>query len=190
MSDDDQNAASQDYTAKIEQLKTYAQATNDLIMQAVAQLNPQLGNQLELEMQKLMREMQVIQVESKKFADQFSRMQEAVRTFSLMTSSLELDEVLQEVMDTIIKLTGAERAYLMLSEEDGELAIRVARNWDQESLSTTDATFSSSIVKSVMMSKEPILTMNAVDDERFQNAASITGQVLRSILCIPPSAPQ
>src|SRR5450432_3620711 len=66
-------------------------------------------------------------------ARQLEQLEELLRTFTLITSSLELDHVLEDVMDTVIRLTGAERAYLMLSNKDtGDLDLSVARNWDKE----------------------------------------------------------
>ena len=46
----------------------------------------------------------------------------------VINSSLELDEVLMVVMDNIIKLTEAERGFLMLRDENGQMSTRVARN--------------------------------------------------------------
>jgi len=45
----------------------------------------------------------------------------------VVNSSLELNEVLRIVMDTIIRLTGAERGFLMLRDEKGQLSTRTAR---------------------------------------------------------------
>ena len=74
---------------------------------------------------------------------QLEQLDELLRTFTLITSSLELDHVLEDVMDTVIRLTGAERAYLMLSDKDsGELNLAVARNWDRENIADADAVFS------------------------------------------------
>ena len=113
-------------------------------------------------------------------------MEELLRTFSLITSSLELDRVLEEVMDTVIRLTGAERAYLMLSNKDtNELELAVARNWDRENIADTDGVFSSSIVNQALKEGQAILTTNAQADDRFQNVKSIVNNQLRSILCIP-----
>src|SRR5574341_933111 len=44
-----------------------------------------------------------------------------------INSSLGLNRVLEEVMDTLIELMRAERGFLMLSEPTGELAVRIAR---------------------------------------------------------------
>lgn len=112
--------------------------------------------------------------------------QQLVRTSALITSSLDLDQVLHEVMDTIISLTRAERAYLMLRDQStDELTIRAARNWDRESLAQEDAIFSRSIVNTAIAQGEPIITTNAQADDRFQGMQSVVSNALRSILCIP-----
>src|SRR5687768_6485893 len=48
------------------------------------------------------------------------QLEKLVETSTLLTSSLDLDQVLNEVMDMIINLSGAQRAYLMLSEPGSE----------------------------------------------------------------------
>ncbi len=45
-------------------------------------------------------------------------------------SSLELDEALCIVMDFVVKQTGAERDFLMLRNETGEMVTHTARNWE------------------------------------------------------------
>src|SRR5690606_18390859 len=63
---------------------------------------------------------------------QLDELQQLIDTFALITSTLELDQVLEGVMDTVIRFTGAERAYLMLRDKQtGDLQIPVARNWDR-----------------------------------------------------------
>lgn len=119
-------------------------------------------------------------------AQQLEQLEELLRTFTLITSSLELDLVLEEVMDTVIRLTGAERAYLMLRDrESGELDLAVARNWDRENIADQEAVFSSSVVNQALEDGQAILTTNAQADDRFQNVKSVVNNQLRSILCIP-----
>ena len=101
---------------------------------------------------------------------QLEQLEELMRTFILITSSLELDRVLEEVMDTVIKLTGAERAYLMLTDKDtNELNLAVARNWDKENIGDSEAVFSRSIVNQAFKEGQAVLTTNAQADDRFQN---------------------
>jgi transcriptional regulator with GAF, ATPase, and Fis domain len=109
-----------------------------------------------------------------------------VDTSALLTSSLELDEVLEEVMDTIIGLTGAQRAYLVLREKDStNLVVRAARNWDGANIQKDEAEFSQGIINTAMTQGKPILTSNAQLDTRFQGMESVAGLTLRSIVCIP-----
>ena len=46
----------------------------------------------------------------------------------LLNSSLKVNDVLRVVMDTIVRLTGAERGFLMLEDENEQLSIHIARN--------------------------------------------------------------
>lgn len=128
----------------------------------------------------------VIRRTSTSTASKLRQLQELVRTSTLINSSLDLDQVLADVMDTIVSLAGAERAYLMLREkETDELSIRKARNWNQETLAQDDAVFSRGIVNTVLEQGEVILTTNAQTDARFQGMQSVFSHSLRSIMCIP-----
>jgi adenylate cyclase len=109
-------------------------------------------------------------------------------TTQAVNSSLELDEVLQLVMDTIIRLTSAERGFLMLRDAQGEMVTRVARNWEQESLNQSEFAVSRTIIQRVIDSGESVLTTNAQEDPRFGGQESVVVHNLRSILCVPLSA--
>jgi len=103
----------------------------------------------------------------------------------VVNSSLEHDEVLRIVMDNIVRLTRAERGFLMLRNEKGEMVTQVARNWEQESIKSSEAATSRTIVQRVIESGEPIVTTNAQEDQRFSGQESIMMLNLRSILCVP-----
>ena len=103
----------------------------------------------------------------------------------VVNSSLELNEVLRIVMDTIIRLTGAERGFLMLRDEQGNLTTRTARNWEQESINDTELSVSRTLINRVVSEGQPVLTTNAQEDPRFGGQESIIAYHLRSILCVP-----
>jgi PAS domain S-box-containing protein len=109
-------------------------------------------------------------------------------TTQAVNSSLELDEVLQLVMDTIVRLTGSERGFLMLRDIQGNMITRVARNWGQESINPNEFAISRTIIQRVIDSGEPVLTTNAQEDPRFGGQESIVAYNLRSILCVPLKA--
>jgi PAS domain S-box-containing protein len=102
-----------------------------------------------------------------------------------INSSLDLDVVLQQAMDAIVRLTRAERAMLLLHNGD-KLEIKTARNLSQETLDNeASLDISRSIVRQVAETGEPIVTLNAQEDERFSAQHSIVSYKLRSILCAP-----
>lgn len=101
-------------------------------------------------------------------------------------SSLNLDEVLVIVMDSAIRLTGAERGFLMLFEaDDGELTFRLARTARQESLSEAIFEVSRSVVREVATSGKAVVTTDAQVDPRFARGESVKLYGLRSIMAAP-----
>ena len=103
----------------------------------------------------------------------------------VVNSSLELDEVLRIVMDNIVRLSKAERGFLMLRDEKGEMVIRMARNWEMEAVNAKELTVSKSVVGRVIETGESLITTNAQEDQRFMGQESVVAFNLRSILCVP-----
>ncbi len=120
--------------------------------------------------------------------DERSKLLALANTTQAVNSSLELDEVLQLVMDTIVRLTEAERGFLMLRDAQGQMVTRTARNWEQESINPGEFAISRTIIQRVIDSSEPVLTTNALEDPRFGGHESIVAYNLRSILCVPLQA--
>jgi len=101
-------------------------------------------------------------------------------------SSLDLDQVLNRVMDQIIRLTGAERSILMLIDPDtGDLTFQVARNVDRKTIASSAFKISRTVVNQVAASGDPVVTINAQMDPRFKTQESVVDYNLRSILCVP-----
>jgi len=94
-----------------------------------------------------------------------------------LTSSLDLDEVLRRTMDKVIDLMNASRGYVVLIEE-GILRVRISRS---EGGPSTEAEFtgSRSFVEQCIVEKRPLLTTDAVNDERFRGQQSVILRNLR-----------
>jgi GAF domain-containing protein len=138
------------------------------------------------DMQALRGKLDTTRQGGQKAAGKLQQLQKLVDTSALLTSSLELDRVLEQVMDAVIVLTRAQRAYLMLRDTaSGELTIRAARNWDGANIDKAESSFSRGIINMALEQKQPILTSNALLDNRFQQMESIAVHTLRSIVCIP-----
>ncbi|MBI2333433.1 MAG: GAF domain-containing protein [Chloroflexi bacterium] len=119
------------------------------------------------------------------FQREHGNMLALVETGQVINSSLELDEVLRIVMDNIVRLTKAERGFLMLRNEQGEMTARIARNWEMESINASEKNVSRTIVQRVIDTGESVVTTNAQEDQRFVGQESIVAFNLRSILCVP-----
>jgi adenylate cyclase len=115
----------------------------------------------------------------------FSTLQGLVEIGQSLNSSLDSQIVLQNVMDTIILLTHAERGFLMLRDNQGGLSTRIARNWIQDSIYENEAQISQTIIRRVMSEGKPVMTTNANEDPRFIHQKSVVAYKLRSILCVP-----
>lgn len=104
------------------------------------------------------------------------------QTFS---SSLELEEVLNLVIDEVISITSAERGFVMLREEDGALVFRAARGIDHATINQPQFEISHSVVEQVINTGETLLTSDAQQDEILKNKPSVASLKLHSILCVP-----
>ena len=122
-------------------------------------------------------------------ATELGQLRTLAGTSAQINSSLNLDEVLREAMDRVIILTGAERGYIILANEDQnqddvQWDVRVARDLEQVG---APATFKGSrtVVKEVLETGKTLLTDNAYNDPRLGANATIMSMNLRSVLCVP-----
>lgn len=186
--EENSNNVAAEYAQQLDQLSTSVEEFNRLLnvfLGTVASmgLNPSL--KMVAAHEQALNNLEETNRHGRQAIKQLEQLQALTRTSTLLTSSLELDEVLETVMDTVVHLTGAERAYLMLHKEGRPLSIRAARNWDRETIDDQDALFSRSVVQAAVDEKRAIITDNAQTDSRFGQQASILAQQVRSILCIP-----
>ena len=108
----------------------------------------------------------------------------------LLSSSLDLQTVLNQVMDAIIQLTSAERGFLLLRDDDGQVDVQAARNLDQQTVSSDKFRYSRTIVNQVMDSGESVVTTNEAEDPRTNDRLAPTNNNhtnngLRSIMATP-----
>jgi signal transduction histidine kinase len=115
-----------------------------------------------------------------------SRLAALFRVSQSLGMSLYLDDVLIQVMDAVIELTGAERGFLTLIDStSGDLSLRAARNFEGETLEHKDMEVSRTVIASVVEGGEGVVSTDAQTDPRFAGQDSIVFFNLRSILCAP-----
>ena len=157
-----------------------------LVLRALEKRGLQISVNIDGMAQKVRLEAETVEKQARRMNAQLAQLQGFMHTASLINSSLRLDAVLEGVIDTIIILTRAERVYIMLLDEnDGELKVHAARNWEQVNVGENEMAVSSGIARSAIAEGKPILTTNAQADERFQSNKSVVRHSLRSILVAP-----
>ena len=107
------------------------------------------------------------------------------RISGTFNSSLDLDQVLNNVMDEVIAATQAERGFLVLREPDGSLVFRAARGLDQQTIEDPAFQVSRGVVERVASEGTPQLTSDAQRDQWLSARQSVVILGLRSILCVP-----
>ncbi|MYD11584.1 MAG: GAF domain-containing protein [Chloroflexi bacterium] len=120
---------------------------------------------------------------------QLQQLRRLAETTALINSPHETDQVLNQVMETVIQLTQAERGYIVLKNpRSGELEFKVARGLSAEETAAGGRIVSWSVINLVVDSGEPLLTVDAGADEQFSHSESIAGFNLLSILAVPLKA--
>lgn len=142
------------------------------------------GDLLASQVEKLLDVLPRIQTDLNQLRQQ-TRLEALYDVSRLLGSSLDIQVVLDQVMDSILRLTRAERGFLMLRNDDGQVDVVAARNLDRETLSSDKFEYSRTIVYRVMDTGDSVLTTNAVEDPRFSTQASIVRTGLRSIMATP-----
>jgi adenylate cyclase len=101
-----------------------------------------------------------------------------------LTSSLDLDIVLNRTMDQVIELMNAARGFIVLVDPAGTLEVRTSRN---ETSETEQREFlgSKAVIEKVVATGQAVLATDATADDRFKGRDSVILQNLRSIVAVP-----
>ncbi|XYI01481.1 sigma 54-interacting transcriptional regulator [Sorangium sp. So ce1128] len=122
-------------------------------------------------------------------AGRAAKLERLLEVFRKLNSSVEIADILAMAMDAAIDLTAAERGFLLLEQPGGELRVAVARNVDREKVGRSHLKFSYSIAERAIATQEPVVTVDAQEDERFREHASVHAMRLRSVIAVPIRSP-
>jgi len=113
-----------------------------------------------------------------------NRLAALYRVSRALGTTLDLDQVLTQVMDAVIGLTNAERGFLVLLDPDtAKWRLRAARNISQETLRQME--ISRTVLNTVIETDQGFVTTDAQSDPRFSEQESVVFYALRSIMCAP-----
>ncbi len=106
-------------------------------------------------------------------------------TSKIINFVFDIRVLLNLIMDLALKITRAERGFVMLYEEEGdELKPTVARNMGREITQET-IDISRSIARKAFEEKQAIITENACADQRFREEASVVAYRIASVIVVP-----
>src|SRR5271165_6700117 len=95
-----------------------------------------------------------------------------------------LDEILMTMLDVTLQLTRAERAYVFLKDDEGNLRLGAGRNSKGEAL-LDDKTISHSILEESLRSNSEFLLTDTSQSLDLAGRQSIVAYDLRTVVCIP-----
>lgn len=172
---------------QLENLSTHSTQLRDHllpILKAVARSDADRAAAVEQILNTVLNDVQQLQSFGQYSVNRHQQLESLMETIALVNSSLDPDTVMAQLVDTIINITGAERAFVVL-REGADYNTYAARNWDQENVAPAEANFSRTIIEATLADGQPIVTSNAGQDPRFQDARSVATGSLRSVLCVP-----
>src|SRR5947209_8202222 len=102
-----------------------------------------------------------------------------------LSSSLELDVVLEKVMDRVITLMKASRGFIVLVDPvDGSLSVQMSSG-EADPEKTRQFLGSRTVIEHVVKTGQAVVSTDASLDDRFKGQQSVILQNLRSIIAVP-----
>ncbi len=102
-----------------------------------------------------------------------------------LAQATDLPSLLESIIDKAIALVKGERGFVVLGENGDHYRVAAARRFDETDIQPDSGLYSTTLVRRVMTTREPILTTNIQTDERFELSQSIILQDIRSVLAVP-----
>src|SRR5690242_17029271 len=100
-----------------------------------------------------------------------------------------LDEILMSLLDVTLKLTRAERAFVFMKNDSGELRLAAGRNAKGDAL-LEDTTISHSILEDALKSNSEFVLTDTSRSLDLSGRQSIVAYDLRTVICVPLRKPQ
>jgi len=101
-----------------------------------------------------------------------------------LASQESVDKLLEALLDGVIRLTGADKGFVVLLEA-GRPQIRAARRLERHSMESSVESLSDSILKRVLESRKPLVVADARHDQEFNSSESVVSLRLCSVMCVP-----
>jgi signal transduction histidine kinase len=107
------------------------------------------------------------------------------RTVLAVSRTLDLDQLLEQILDLIFQWVHCDRGCIMLMQEGAGTPRPAARKYRTEEKLGARFEISQTILDYVIRNREGVLTSNALDDTRWEPGASIAAAGIREAICVP-----
>lgn len=89
------------------------------------------------------------------------------------------------ILDSALSFSEADRAFLMLLDDNGDLRFKMGRSYNGDYLPQEHFVISNSVVQEALAGRRPIILADAQEDAHFSKRESIQDLQLRTIMAAP-----
>jgi Nif-specific regulatory protein len=113
------------------------------------------------------------------------RITQLLKASRQVTGTLDLNEILLRIVDSVVQVAGADRGFLMLMRDDGKLHFEIARSKDEATLPSDEFQISWGIAEEAAHRRETVWVPDAVGSSLFQDRKSVRELSLRTVVALP-----
>ncbi len=106
---------------------------------------------------------------------------------NLLSAESDLADLYQRILDVILDVVKADRAFLLIAGQEGSL--ETVAHKDSSPSPGVRRGFSTTIVEECYRDRTSVLKSNALLDEHLKQAESVISQNIQSVLCVPVETP-
>ncbi|NMD14024.1 MAG: GAF domain-containing protein, partial [Caldisericales bacterium] len=120
-----------------------------------------------------------------KYGEDYRNLRMLLEISKALSQIGDVDELLPMIVDMAIKVSGAERGFVMLLTPSGKLEFSIGRSQKKEDLTKERFDFSTTVTDIALSERKLVCITDTATDEKFRARESIVGLSLRSIMCAP-----
>ena len=100
-----------------------------------------------------------------------------------VSSIFKVDELLKHTLERVMETVTADRGYILLIDESGELTVMASKQADNSG--KEEIPISRTIIHEVVTNEVGVQSTNAMSDKRFHSGKSVHDFGIRSAMCVP-----
>jgi transcriptional regulator with GAF, ATPase, and Fis domain len=98
----------------------------------------------------------------------------------------DLDRLIPAALEVALQLSGAQRGFVLLRDRDAApFEVKYSRNQNGEPIDPAHLDVSETVAREVAATARPVVTVDAANDDRFEDARSVLELRFNAILCVP-----